>query len=417
MPTFLTGTAAEEGQLGCIEPSHRPDVVPLLVRILYGRFVSKSRGSKAAREQNLARRAAILSFLSRLLPKETVHLVHLMLRGVVPPHRLLQLAQTSDAHTMGLTNTHRNHQQVPTTITDRTSAWYTEVHQCATELTVSDVQELSWERQVGFLHLFEQTIKLIGFGATAHVGVLLRVVLTMLRGSQSSLWRKSTNEASVVDIDDELEALDADDEDDDDIHERGANDDVAASGEESENVVNEKRGAHLRHANQASKVRNLALLRLSEAVHQYHGTFDFSSLRHELLEPLRPLIAALPGAVVSSSKPPALLKFIHAVVYYPVTAGMVVPILHGPTTTAIVPQNKTKQKKTSAATTAASTGALAQSLPLISSNSSGSSGGDDKDEYGQFIVRTLILCVASRTNQDVSQMVYAASIVLPSNTL
>ena len=145
--------------------------MPLLVRILYGRFISKSRGSKAAREQNLSRRAAILSFLSRLLPKEMVHLVHLMLRGVVPPHRLLQLAQATTAHTTGLSSTYRTQQQVPTTITERTTAWYAEVQQCAVELSVSDVQELSWERQVGFLHLFEQTIKLIGFGATSHVGV------------------------------------------------------------------------------------------------------------------------------------------------------------------------------------------------------------------------------------------------------
>ena len=197
MPTYLyrhlphpTGTAAEEGQLGCIEPTHRPDVVPLLVRILYGRFVSKSRGSKAAREQNLARRAAILSFLSRLLPKETVHLVHLMLRGIVPPQRLLQLAQATAAHTMGLATTHRT-QQAPTTITDRTAAWYAEVHQCAVDLTVNDVQGLSWERQVGFLHLFEQTIKLIGFGATSHVGVRVHTLSIHICSIQPSQYSPS----------------------------------------------------------------------------------------------------------------------------------------------------------------------------------------------------------------------------------
>jgi hypothetical protein len=38
-----------------IDPSHRRDLVPMIVRIVYGRFVSKARGSKQAREQNLAR--------------------------------------------------------------------------------------------------------------------------------------------------------------------------------------------------------------------------------------------------------------------------------------------------------------------------------------------------------------------------
>ena len=294
---------------------------------------------------------------------------------------------------------------------------YDVVHQCAMDLTITDVQELSWERQVGFLHLFEQTIKLIGFGATSHVGVLLRVVLTMLSGSQSSLWRKMAVDAAAVDVHDEAEALDADEdeeqEDDDDMNERGGDDDVAASGDVSESAGDEKKGAHLRHSNQASKVRNLALLRLSEAIHQYHGTFEFSSLRNELLDPLRPLIAALPGAVISSSKPPALLKFLHAIVYYPATAGMVVPVWNNAsegsatTITTIVPQNKKKQQKTNAMNTAG---------PVVTNKSGGSSGGET-DEYGLFIVKTLIMCVASRTNHDVSQMVknILTSLLIPSS--
>ena len=44
-----------DGMLGVIEPAHRADLVPLIVRIVFGRFVSKARGSKAAREQSLAR--------------------------------------------------------------------------------------------------------------------------------------------------------------------------------------------------------------------------------------------------------------------------------------------------------------------------------------------------------------------------
>ena len=42
---------------------HRAELVPLLVRIVYGRFTSKSRGSKAARDQNLARYAYLCIFL------------------------------------------------------------------------------------------------------------------------------------------------------------------------------------------------------------------------------------------------------------------------------------------------------------------------------------------------------------------
>jgi hypothetical protein len=38
-----------------IQEIHRPELVPLLIRTVYGRFTSKSRGSKAARDQNIAR--------------------------------------------------------------------------------------------------------------------------------------------------------------------------------------------------------------------------------------------------------------------------------------------------------------------------------------------------------------------------
>ena len=116
--------------------------------------------------------------------------------------------------------------------------------------------------------------------------------------------------------------------------------------------------------------------------------------------------------MVSSSKPPALLKFLHAIVYYPETAGMVVPILSNvaddTASTAIVPQNKKKQKK--ATLTSTPTSSAAQGHPSSIKSGSGSGSGGDIDEYGLFIVKTLILCVASRTNHDVSQMVCATAI-------
>ena len=62
-----------------------------------------------------------------------------------------------------------------------------------------------------------------------------------------------------VDVHDEGEALEADDdehEEDDEMNERGADEeDLAASGGAAEGAAGESRGAHLRHANQASKVR------------------------------------------------------------------------------------------------------------------------------------------------------------------
>ena len=145
------GAAAEDGELGCIAPAHRADAVPLLVRLLYGRFVSKARGSKAAREQNLARRAAILSFLSRLLPGESTHLIHLMLRGVAPHQRLLDFAtQAAAAAAAAAAGGAR---PAAASVTARCEPWYAAVAQAATEMQGSDLEHLSWERQVRVLFI------------------------------------------------------------------------------------------------------------------------------------------------------------------------------------------------------------------------------------------------------------------------
>jgi hypothetical protein len=44
-----------------IEPNHRSTIIPLMIRILYGRFVSKPKGGKSAREQGLARYGCLMS--------------------------------------------------------------------------------------------------------------------------------------------------------------------------------------------------------------------------------------------------------------------------------------------------------------------------------------------------------------------
>jgi hypothetical protein len=49
-----------EGE-GKIESDHRATIIPIIIRILYGRFVSKPKGGKSAREQGLARFAYIVS--------------------------------------------------------------------------------------------------------------------------------------------------------------------------------------------------------------------------------------------------------------------------------------------------------------------------------------------------------------------
>jgi hypothetical protein len=54
-PSKSAGTRPSEEDHKKIEPNHRSTIIPLMIRILYGRFVSKPKGGKSAREQGLAR--------------------------------------------------------------------------------------------------------------------------------------------------------------------------------------------------------------------------------------------------------------------------------------------------------------------------------------------------------------------------
>ena len=147
---------------------------------------------------------------------------------------------------------------------------------------------------------------------------------------------------------------------------------------------------------------------LLEIVHQYHGTFEFVSMRTELLSPLTGLIAALPGAVTGSSRPPGLLRLLSAFVRYDETVAVIVPPLPIPAPTPALPsttattagggsvvkgkeKGKEKGKKSKAVVKSALVAPLAAHVPV--------------EDGTDLIVQTLIRCVAARADFEVSRMV------------
>ena len=178
-----------------------------------------------------------------------------MLRGVIPSSLLMKHAkQNSSQLMMGV-----NKMQKPS-ITVKCGSWYEIVVESCHCLATHELEHLSWERQVGFLHLLEQAIRLIGFGMTAHVEVLVKIVTLVLSGSQSLKWRKSGFFGGV-----EVEVIDEGEEDVEEVEEGGDMADVVDeevdAADRTEEVESQDR-AKLRDANQSSKVRNMALVRL-----------------------------------------------------------------------------------------------------------------------------------------------------------
>lgn len=174
------------------------------------------------------------------------------------------------------------------TLTEKSLKWYSTVSEIAMKMTVTECHTVSWERQIGFLHLLEQAVRLIGFGMSGEVAVLLKVVLAMLSGSQGNTKRQKKlegenggdGEGQEMGGKDEREWKEGDDneEDDDEMDvdeektlgkgEKGERGEIGEKGEigDKGGVSGEKEGSYYRDINQASKVRSLSLLRLSGTI-------------------------------------------------------------------------------------------------------------------------------------------------------
>ena len=369
------------------------------------------------------------------------HLTHLMLRGVLPQSTLLQ--EATNIATKATINSSTSASILNSNLTDKSERWYNKILEIASSMTVNEIYLVPWERQIGFLHLLEQTVRLIGFGISNEVGVLLKVVLAMLGGSQVGAWKgkKDGDKDENGDRDgDEDEDEDKKylrkktkminyDKNDENVHEMDVEDDVEdqegdeeEEEEEVDGVIDSKRtsGYH-RNLNQSSKVRSLSLLRLSEIVHQFHSTFSFPSIRKELLFPLGKLIPALPSAITGSSKPPGLLRLLNAFVRYDETISVLilaekkevlVPIEISVTSKSKKQNNLSKKKN--------KTGESVLLLENIHQTKEIDEGEKEKEEKEEEemriqtdeIVETLIKCVAARAEFEVSRMVMDSLSVL-----
>ena len=326
------------------------------------------------------------------------HLTHLMLRGVLPQSTLLKAAAniaTTISSTTSITSL--------SSLTDRSHKWYTIVSEIALNITKSEIYYVSWERQIGFLHLLEQAVRLIGFGISSEVGVLLKVVLAMLGGSQMGAWKgkggksdEGQKEGEEAAIDGQITTVDNDsDSDSDDVIDKAMDTDGEEEVEGSEGVA----GYH-RDVNQSSKVRSMSLLRLSEMVHQFHSTFPFTSFRSELLIPLGNLIPALPSAITGSSKPPGLLRLLSAFVRYDETINVVIldeiKSVQDPQETVLTTK---KSKKSNSS----------KKKALLTKEIEKEKGKEEEEicmrNKTDVIVETLIRCVAARAEFEVSRMV------------
>jgi len=156
-----------------IDSRHRSDIIPLIVRLVYGRFVSKAKNNKSARDLNISRRVAVLTFLNTLSSNEHVYFMQLMFRGMIPIRRQMENSIVCEFLS-------------ETTLTEYFSPWFTHIDELIENLNDQDIKYIPFERQMGFLYLLEDVVNIIGYGVASYVPKFFKAILCCLHFAQSS---------------------------------------------------------------------------------------------------------------------------------------------------------------------------------------------------------------------------------------
>ena len=235
-------------QGGTIDHDHRELLLPLIIRILYGRLSARGSGGKSSKDSPAVRRAAILSFLSSLSQREDdiSYFVYMMVRSFIPSSIDMQIVDCG----------HHCREHLVLMIQKATS---------------NDVGRIHLRRQEGFLNLMADVVKKLGFGIINFVPTFFDLILTIIEncGKQRNAESNST------------------------LTEKTSGD-------------TENKYFHKNY----SKIRSLCHLRMAELMAKFASTFDFDRYKFRLWAALHPGLLNLASSVVNADKPPSLLHLL-----------------------------------------------------------------------------------------------------------
>lgn len=345
-----------DGLGSTLAKDHRAEVLPILTSIIYGRLISKSRdSSKAARDQSLARRHAIMVFLTRAAPAELSHFFLLMMRGVLPTSFLVSTASANTFNNLPKTDSSGHATYAASSesfllncVSKQSILWnelvFSQVDHldaktavaasdaataaangsegssddCVGYISAERCRPISLERQLGFLYLLQEAIKTFGLEFQIYIPLcckLLIYILGVVHHSRLSVMNKLSASAAA-DGGEDTGAVDEDEGEVDDEHFPSAEkeDEVAACVDSKNNSYETFKLKRL--LLQLSKLRSMSLVRFSELISQFQDIIGsaMESLTCGIWQYVIPSLPTLVSSVSSSSKPPALLKLLQAFV-------------------------------------------------------------------------------------------------------
>eukprot|EP00957_Ditylum_brightwellii_P154907 11790095-Ditylum_brightwellii.AAC.1 len=129
-------------EAGVVNNEHRDGLIPIITRILFGRFSARGAGAKSSKDSPAARRAAILSFFAVIGKNdgELNYFVYMMVRSFLPRRVDMKLGSDLDK--------------------DKIS----QLIEASQSITSEDAAEIHSQKQEGFLNLLSDVISQLGFG-------------------------------------------------------------------------------------------------------------------------------------------------------------------------------------------------------------------------------------------------------------
>lgn len=242
-----------------VDREHRLLLLPIVTRILFGRFSSRGNGAKSSKDSPAARRAAILSFFSGIGNEsgELNYFIYMMVRAFIPVGVSVKVEgiQMEKASLMTLIK-------------------------ASETITAEELKNIPTKRQEGFLNLLYDVIKQIGHGGKDFVATFMKLLLALCEQTEHALIAS--------------------------IKIQAAKSNQAEGNEGSEMTENDGNS-------RIGKIRTLSFLRLSDLLTKFASSVDFSEYGHQLWQSMSTSVTALPNTVINAENPPSLLQLIESI--------------------------------------------------------------------------------------------------------
>ena len=248
---------SEESEI--VDAEHRLFLVPITIRILFGRFSARGNGAKkSAKDSPTARRAAILSFFSGIGNKEGElnYFIYMMIRTFIPRNASMKRNEGVQIEKESLAR----------------------LIQESENITSAEMACIPLKRQEGFLNLLADVINQIGHGVKDFVPTFTNLLLAISEQTEHALVANIKNQA---------------------INNEPHHDESAVAEHDGKAGI--------------GRIRTLTFLRLANIMTKFASSIDFSVHADRLWKSMSSSVIALPNTVINAEKPPSSLQLIETI--------------------------------------------------------------------------------------------------------